>query len=233
MKIAITGHSSGIGEEIYNILDLTMPDVELRGYSKSNGWNLASNDGDDIINDIIDYDPDVVFNNAYYPKIQNKILEVLYNTWKDQSKVIINTGSISGHLGHSTLEDQMDSMSGDYIIDKKNLSNFCIANSFNYYATNKTRIQNVSLGFTNTPLLTRAIHQPDQTNMINCEDAAFFMVDLIEWDKPYLIPEFVINGIYKVDNGSTGYYFDIASRNMVKHIARSNRKLKNQNKSST
>ena len=232
MKIANTGHSSGIGEEIYNILDLTMPDVELRGYSKSNGWNLASNDGDDIINDIIDYDPDVVFNNAYYPKLQNKVLEVLYDTWKDKDKAILNTGSISGYFGHNLVDDTTQ-YATDYITDKYALSHFCITNSFNWYAKNKTRIQNVSFGFVNTPLLTRTIHQPDQTNMINCEDAAFFMVDLIEWDKPYLIPEFVLNGTQHKDDDSTGHFFRIASVNMVKHVARSNRKLKNQNKSST
>ena len=40
MKIAITGHSSGIGADIYGKL-VDDPGFEVRGYSKSNGWNIA------------------------------------------------------------------------------------------------------------------------------------------------------------------------------------------------
>ena len=87
MKIAITGASSGIGLNLDTIISLTTSH-ELRTYSKSNGWNIADEDGERIIAELIDYDPDVLFNNAYYPKIQNKILERLYEEWKDKDKVI-------------------------------------------------------------------------------------------------------------------------------------------------
>ena len=40
MKVAITGHSSGIGADIYDKL-VDDPGFEVRGYSKSNGWNIA------------------------------------------------------------------------------------------------------------------------------------------------------------------------------------------------
>ena len=75
MKIAITGDSSGIGLELDTVLSLTTKH-EINGFSKSNGHNIASNDGDDIINTLLEYDPDVLFNNAYYPKIQNKIFKI-------------------------------------------------------------------------------------------------------------------------------------------------------------
>ena len=73
MKIAITGHSSGIGQSLDSVLSLTEREWEIRGYSKSNGHNIAEDNGDKIIQTLLDYDPDVLFNNAYYPKIQNKI----------------------------------------------------------------------------------------------------------------------------------------------------------------
>ena len=95
MKVAITGNSSGIGLALDTVLSLTSKH-EVRGFSKSNGHNIASDDGDEIIKTILDYDPDVLFNNAYYPKVQNKILETLYNEWSDRDKIIINTGTISG-----------------------------------------------------------------------------------------------------------------------------------------
>ena len=50
MKIAITGHSSGIGSQLDTILTLTQPKWEVKGYSKSNGWNIARDNGDYIIN---------------------------------------------------------------------------------------------------------------------------------------------------------------------------------------
>ncbi len=75
MKVAITGHSSGIGAELLSVIELTEPTWEVKGFSKANGHNIATNDGEDIVQEILDYDPDVFFNNAYYPKIQNKILK--------------------------------------------------------------------------------------------------------------------------------------------------------------
>ena len=116
MKIAITGHSSGIGSSLESILSLTT-NYEIRGYSKSNGWNIAQDDGELIIQELIDYDPDVLFNNAYYPKIQNKICETLYTKWSDKDKIIINTGSISGYLSEMLGDDE-----SDYINDKKRMS---------------------------------------------------------------------------------------------------------------
>ena len=148
MKIAITGNSSGIGYELDVYISLTT-NHEVRGFSKSNGYNIATNNGEDVVQAILEYDPDVVFNNAYYPKSQNNILARLYDEWKDQNKVIINTGSISGYLKGILLHDD-----SDYVNDKKELAEFCVRNSFNYPWNNKTRIHNVSFGFVDTPLLT-------------------------------------------------------------------------------
>ena len=44
-KIAITGHSSGIGSAVMDLLDLTCNGTEIKGFSKSNGWNIADSDG--------------------------------------------------------------------------------------------------------------------------------------------------------------------------------------------
>ena len=122
MKVAITGHSSGIGAEILSVIQLTEPTWEVKCFSKSNGHNIAINDGDDIIQEILDFDPDVLFNNAYYPKIQNKILETLYQEWSDAEKIIINTGSISGYLKDILLDSD-----SDYVNDKKGLAEFCVS----------------------------------------------------------------------------------------------------------
>ena len=219
MKIAITGHSSGIGQSIDTTLSLTEPTWEIRGYSKSNGHNIAQDNGDKIIQTLIDYDPDVVFNNAYYPKIQNKICETLYSKWSDKPKVIINTGSISGYLAEMLGDDE-----SDYINDKAELSKFCITSSFNYPRTNKTRLHNISFGFVDTPLVTKTTKTVNEKNMISTEEAVWMLIDLIE-EHPQHIIEQVVNCNF-TDVNEMQNHFQVATRNVLKHIVRSNKDLK-------
>tara|TARA_B100000965_G_C19567160_1_gene747349 strand:+ start:799 stop:1458 length:660 start_codon:yes stop_codon:yes gene_type:complete len=215
MKIAITGHSSGIGRAVDTILSLTTS-YEIKGYSKSNGWNIAQDDGELIIQELIDYDPDVLFNNAYYPQIQNKICETLYTEWSNKEKVIINTGSISGYLG-----EMLGDQESDYINDKKNMSEFCIKSSFNYPWNNKTRLYNISFGFVDTPLVTKTTKEVNADNMIEQEEAAHLLIDLID-KKPYHIVEQVVNCNF-TDVNEMQNHFQVATRNVLKHIVRSNK----------
>ena len=215
MKIAITGNSSGIGLALDTVLSLTSKH-EVRGFSKSNGHNIASAGGDEIIDTILEYDPDVLFNNAYYPTVQNKILETLYDEWSDRDKIIINTGSISGYLKGILLNDD-----SDYVNDKKALSDFCIRNSFNYPWANRCRIHCISFGFVATPLITKTNKPINKTDLIGEEAAAFALIDLME-QKDYNIAEQVINCTFSSDEEMLTT-FDIANRNMLKHVARSRR----------
>lgn len=215
MKIAITGHSSGIGSSLESILSLTT-NYEIKGYSKSNGWNIAQDDGELIIQELIDYDPDVLFNNAYYPKIQNKICETLYTKWSDKDKIIINTGSISGYLSEMLGDDE-----SDYINDKKRMSEFCIRSSFNYPWNNRSRIYNISFGFVNTPLVTNTTKQINKDNMIDTDEAAHMLIELME-TKQYHIVEQVINCNF-TDVNEMQNHFQVATRNVLKHIVRSNK----------
>ena len=215
-KVAITGHTSGIGASLDTIVSLTT-NWELAGFSKSNGHNIAEDDGNKIIETLIDYDPDILFNNAYYPKIQNKILETLYNEWKDRDKIIINTGSISGYLKGILLQDD-----SDYVNDKKALSDFCVRQSFNYPWANRCRVHCISFGFVSTPLLTNTSKNVNTNNMIGSEVAAFALMDLVE-NKEYLIAEQVINCQFASDEEML-LNFDVASRNMLKHVARSRKR---------
>ena len=216
MKIAITGHSSGIGQELDTIISLTT-DHTVQGYSKSNGWNIADNDGEDLIQELLEYDPDVFFNNAYYPKIQNRLLERLYDEWKDKSKIIISTGSISGYLKGILLDDN-----SDYVNDKRELADFCIRNGFNYPYANKTRLHNISFGFVDTPLL--GPPSEDRKHLIDSQQAAFALFDLIE-EKEFYVAEQVIKCKF-LDEDSMLKHFNKATRSMLKHIARSNRSKK-------
>jgi hypothetical protein len=60
--------------------------------------------------------------------------------------------------------------------------------------------------------------------MISVNDAAFLMVDTAFKEQPFLVPEMVINPIQHDDVMLK--YYKIATKNMLKHVARSNRNLK-------
>ena len=88
-KIVITGNTSGIGKQIQ--YRLKTAGYEVLGLSKSNGFDLA--DTSKVVQAILDFDPDVVFNNAYHPEGQLKLLTHLHALWTGRQKVIINTGA--------------------------------------------------------------------------------------------------------------------------------------------
>ena len=86
MKVAITGHSRGIGRAI---ADLYYSD-EVIGFSRSNGYDISSAE---TINKIINQsvDCDVFVNNAYHDFAQCDLLEGIFSQWKDDpSKTIVN-----------------------------------------------------------------------------------------------------------------------------------------------
>ena len=97
MKIAVTGHTSGIGRAVHDMCDLTLEGQNtVRGYSKSNGWNLAEDNGDKLIQELVDFDPDVLINNAWYPGI-------IRNSFRDGTDHQIKMFNISFSFVNSPL----------------------------------------------------------------------------------------------------------------------------------
>mgnify|MGYP000442136621 CR=1 FL=1 len=230
-KIAITGHTSGIGQAVHDMSDLTLDGVnDVRGYSKSNGWNIATNDGDDIIAELIKFDPDVFINNAYYPGVQTKILTTLFEEWKGKPKTIINIGSIAGYQPNVNVEPQWSTY-GD---DKFEQAQFIIVNSFRDGIEHQIRMFNISFSFVNSPLLTRSVGMglnPDR--MIDTMDAAEMIMDCMEDNgKGYDIVEQVVQ-CKVITSEELVQNFMTGSRNMAKHVIRSDRAIKKALKSST
>lgn len=91
MKIAITGHTKGIGKAIFNYLSDNNYDVV--GYSRSNGWNIDNYQR--CAKEISKYD--CFINNAYSfanGYSQTELLREVWKSWKDDSsKLIICIGS--------------------------------------------------------------------------------------------------------------------------------------------
>jgi len=89
-KIAITGHTSGIGLNLFEVFSAN--GHEVIGYSRRTGSDIED---PDVRKRIIDEnaDCDIFINNAYSPNGQTKLLEELVAHWDRQPKKIINVSS--------------------------------------------------------------------------------------------------------------------------------------------
>lgn len=180
-KVGITGHTSGIGKEIYEYAQFH--GAEVRGYSRTNGFDMKA-DGDNIINDLLRWDADIVFNHAWYPRVQNKILKILHTQWKDKDKVIINTGSATAYynIGASIYES-----------DKAELRDYCIQKAIQFPHENKCRLHNVSMGWTNSRYIQGA---EDPEYWIDPYEAALVLINLV-YPQNYMMTEVLCNCKFK------------------------------------
>ena len=112
MKIAITGHTRGIGQAIYNSLINTHSVI---GLSKSNGYDI--NHTETIINAVKDCDCFV--NNAYSDLQQEILLKEINDLWQGQNKLIINVGSAV--TDYPRLEAKLNDEPWDYRDNKQAL----------------------------------------------------------------------------------------------------------------
>ena len=140
MKIAITGHTSGIGLALYNYY--TKMGNEVIGFSRTNGYDLKD---DSTISKIIKEasNCDIFFNNAYYELAQVKLLYGLHMFWQNNSdKCMVVTSSRSA--------DFIDFRTSGYTIMKSALDNAIKQCQFSA----KYHLLNFKPGFTNTPMTT-------------------------------------------------------------------------------
>lgn len=86
MKIAITGHSKGIGKGIADYYS----EHEVIGFSRSNGYDISKlADIQRIVTESAD--ADVFVNNAYHTFYQCTVLDGIFELWQnDPTKTIVN-----------------------------------------------------------------------------------------------------------------------------------------------
>lgn len=90
MKIAITGHSRGLGAQLKTYYETN--GHEVSGFSRSNGYDLRDwSKMQKMLEQIADYD--VFVNNAKPDFVQTTVLYELWKRWRDQQKIIINISS--------------------------------------------------------------------------------------------------------------------------------------------
>lgn len=90
-KIAITGHTKGIGLALVNKFNKT---YDIKGFSRTNGFDLADPDTiDRILNETLDCD--VFINNAYHFEQQTNLALKWNQLHKDKDHFIINVSTLA------------------------------------------------------------------------------------------------------------------------------------------
>jgi len=90
MKVAITGHTKGIGKAISD--KFSSNNCEIVGFSKSTGFDISKEqDRINIFN--MAKDADIFVNNAYDPEGQTNLLNKFITAWEGTGKIIINMSS--------------------------------------------------------------------------------------------------------------------------------------------
>jgi len=110
MKIAITGHSAGIGQALAKVCEAQ--GHEIVGLSRRNGYNIRSLPK---IAGMIE-SCDVFINNAQVGYAQTELLFEIWRRWKGQQKYIVNIGTAMTDLVLPPKEEW-----DEYIIQKKAL----------------------------------------------------------------------------------------------------------------
>ena len=160
MKIAITGHSRGIGKELYDIFDV---DHQVEGFSRSNGYNISEKHR--LIARSVK-DCDVFVNNAWKGYYQLELLNAVFDMWKDdETKTIVNISSLSKYHG-------LSGNTSGYSASKAALSHQAFILMFK--TDRKCRMINVNPGYVETDM-TKKLH--GQTSMLSAKECA----DAIAW----------------------------------------------------
>lgn len=110
MKIAITGHSAGIGQALAKLFENS--GHELVGLSRRNGYNIRS-----LPKIAAMIEPcDMFINNAQVGFAQTELLFEIWRRWRGQQKYIVNIGTAMTDMLLPP-EEEWD----EYIIQKKAL----------------------------------------------------------------------------------------------------------------
>jgi NAD(P)-dependent dehydrogenase (short-subunit alcohol dehydrogenase family) len=216
LKIAITGHSKGIGKALADLL--TSQGHTVIGFSRSNGYNIRYLA---IRNSIIEQssDCDVFINNAYSYGAQTELLKTLIPLWEGTNKFIINIGS-KVTLAGRTLDPAAQVLTSinplDPTITKEKAD--VIKSWFDDYITHKIdqlveiakynfrsspRILAVNCGFVDTDMV-RAF-KTDRMSL--AEDVAAMLVDVIKHKDKVHIQEITTDGL-DIDYINLHYDFD-------------------------
>jgi hypothetical protein len=128
MKIALTGHTRGVGK---SLLDLFKSNGHtVIGFSKSQGFDISDPVSIEKILDSL-ADCDVFINNAYCVIGQKTLLVRLINQWEGTNKVIVNINSKASLIPDKLLNsDAIPLVMKEYVANKKEQTNIIMDRIF-------------------------------------------------------------------------------------------------------
>ena len=176
LKVAVTGHTKGIGNSIYNVFKSNGHDTV--GYSKSSGFDITN---EEIQNQILQEcnDFDIFVNNAYAPKAQTMLLEKFIHQWKNTNKLIINLSSKLVFYPGKTNE-----FFDIYMRDKKDQNNICAKQFY----IDQPKILNVMPGLVDTEM-SNIFTAPKMT----CSNVANYIYDIVKYKDTISTQQIIID----------------------------------------
>lgn len=149
MKIAITGHTSGIGRALFQHYTKK---YEVTGFSKSNGYDLSITSQRLKVIETISKNATVFINNAYTSRARSAQIELLrgvYDNWRyDETKIIIVNSSLS--FVFEKWNKPIEKMK-EYTSSKIALNDQCEKYLWDYES--KCRVVDIKLGLVDTGLV--------------------------------------------------------------------------------
>jgi len=140
MKVAITGHSKGIGKALYDYL--IYKGHTCIGFSRSNGYDIVSSHSQIVQ---ASKKCDVFVNNAWHGYEQVNLLNAMWDQWKtDPTKTIVNISSLSKYPG-------LSGNSSGYSAQKAALSHQAFILMFKN-PDRKCRVININPGYVETDM---------------------------------------------------------------------------------
>lgn len=147
-RVAITGHTKGIGQQIWNRLEDR--GIELKGFSKSTGYNLQRvSTCKKVVQEVVEWNADVFINNAYVPDNQVRLLYLLYEHWENKPRLIVNLSATSSDSITNFSQMGYNENWTPYVSDKARLD-FASLQLANMYKKGKCRVSLVKPGFVDT-----------------------------------------------------------------------------------
>jgi NAD(P)-dependent dehydrogenase (short-subunit alcohol dehydrogenase family) len=137
MKVAVTGHTSGIGQGLYRYF--ADQGHIVTGFSRSNGYSLPELAVNVVVKSL---DCDVFVNNALPVQGQIDLLRLLWPKWQHTKKTIIVVSSIATDLPYAMTGQEQ------YQRQKRELDDLC--NEYRYSADAQCRIISIHPGYVAT-----------------------------------------------------------------------------------
>lgn len=171
-KVAITGHTLGIGAAIGKLL--AENNYEVIGFSRANGFDISTLG---MRNKLIETiaSADIFINNAFSAWAQTELLYSLFEKWKHHEKHIINMGSTSG--------DGIKNFIHRYAVEKASLDTASM--QLNNIDGAKCRVSNVRPSWVNTNSIA---HLNVKDPMLAPQEVAAIVLWLIELPKNVNVP---------------------------------------------